>query len=88
MLLPSWLQLPTTTYNYQQRHTLPVQVDCEQYEATCTKYEVKAYPALLLFENGREVHVYNGRRDVETMLSFLVEEKKKSEPAPEKRDEL
>ncbi|CAN8295058.1 unnamed protein product [Cochlearia groenlandica] len=54
------------------------QVDCGTSRAVCTKAEIHSYPTFKLFYNGEEVSKYQGKRDVESLKTFVVEETEKA----------
>ncbi|CAA7026257.1 unnamed protein product [Microthlaspi erraticum] len=54
------------------------EVDCGTSRAVCTKVEIHSYPTFKLFYNGEEVSKYQGKRDVESLKAFVVEETEKA----------
>merc|ERR1711874_233774 len=58
-------------------------VDCTQSKMTCEKYEVKGYPTLLYFRNGRMIEKYTGANNLKSLKEFV---KKMKETAP--RDQV
>ncbi|EOA38652.1 hypothetical protein CARUB_v10010571mg [Capsella rubella] len=54
------------------------EVDCGTSRAVCTKVEIHSYPTFKLFYNGEEVTKYQGKRDVESLKAFVVEETEKA----------
>jgi len=54
-------------------------VDCTQSKATCDKYDVKGYPTLLYFRNGKMIEKYTGANDLKSLKEFV---KKMKETGP------
>ncbi|XP_010475577.1 PREDICTED: protein disulfide-isomerase 5-1 isoform X1 [Camelina sativa] len=54
------------------------EVDCGTSRSVCTKVEIHSYPTFKLFYNGEEVTKYQGKRDVESLRAFVVEETEKA----------
>ncbi|CAN7097869.1 hypothetical protein BRARA_F00485 [Brassica rapa] len=54
------------------------EVDCGKSRDVCTKVEIHSYPTFKLFYNGEEVSKYQGKRDVESLKTFVVEETEKA----------
>ncbi|CAH8251531.1 unnamed protein product [Arabidopsis lyrata] len=54
------------------------EVDCGTSRAVCTKVEIHSYPTFMLFYNGEEVSKYKGKRDVESLKAFVIEETEKA----------
>ncbi|XP_010557309.1 PREDICTED: protein disulfide-isomerase 5-1 [Tarenaya hassleriana] len=54
------------------------EVDCGTSRAVCTKVDIHSYPTFKLFYNGEEVAKYQGKRDVESLKAFALEETEKA----------
>jgi len=54
-------------------------VDCTQSKLTCDKYDVKGYPTLLYFRNGKMIEKYSGANNLKSLKEFV---KKMKESAP------
>ncbi|RWS28375.1 thioredoxin domain-containing protein 5-like protein [Leptotrombidium deliense] len=46
-------------------------VDCSQFEKVCNRYEVEAYPTLVLFKDGLKLNEYEDETDLNTMFNYL-----------------
>jgi thioredoxin domain-containing protein 5 len=71
-LAPAWDQLAS---EHKDAGVTVGKVDCTTNAETCRKYDIRGYPTLILFKNGKaEQKKYNGGRDVGSMKSFLQSE--------------
>jgi thioredoxin domain-containing protein 5 len=48
------------------------EVDCTKFEAICQQNNVRGYPTLSLFNNGKHIEKYNGNRDLNSFSDFLT----------------
>jgi len=62
-------------------------VDCTQHRALCTDFEVKGYPTLLWFKDGKKVQKYQGSRSHEDLKAFL-ESMKNTDKMPAKEEKV
>eukprot|EP00051_Salpingoeca_urceolata_P005198 m.71135 g.71135 ORF g.71135 m.71135 type:complete len:172 (+) comp14136_c0_seq3:58-573(+) len=46
-------------------------VDCTQHSTTCGNFQVRGYPTLLLFKDGRQMDKYSGARELAALTKFL-----------------
>lgn len=61
-------------------------VDCTQYRPLCQEHEVKGYPSLLWFVDGKKQVKYSGPRKVEEFKKFIEEQAGKDSSAEEKKE--
>ncbi|KAE8663811.1 Protein disulfide-isomerase 5-1 [Hibiscus syriacus] len=54
------------------------EVDCSVSKPVCTKVDIHSYPTFKLFYDGEEVPKYQGKRDVESLKAFALEEAEKA----------
>ncbi|XP_021746030.1 protein disulfide-isomerase 5-1-like [Chenopodium quinoa] len=54
------------------------QVDCSTSKPVCSEVDIHSYPTFKLFYNGEEVAKYQGKRDVESLKAFVLEETEKA----------
>merc|ERR1719331_1270313 len=60
-------------------------VDCTQSKMTCEKYDVKGYPTLLYFRNGKMIEKYSGANNLKSLKEF-VKKMKETAPRPQVED--
>ncbi|CRK96813.1 CLUMA_CG009948, isoform B [Clunio marinus] len=46
-------------------------IDCTEYRPICKDYDVKGYPTLLWFENGKKVDKYTGPRSLQDLKAYV-----------------
>jgi len=46
-------------------------VDCTASKATCEEHQVKGYPTILYFRNGKKIETYNGGKSEDELLEYL-----------------
>lgn len=69
-LAPAWEAL---AHSFEHDKSVTIgKVDCTQYQAICTQYEVKGYPTLLWIVDGKKVEKYSGDRSHEDLKKFAV----------------
>ncbi|KAK8655211.1 hypothetical protein V6N13_107801 [Hibiscus sabdariffa] len=54
------------------------EVDCSVSKPVCTKVDIHSYPTFKLFYDGEEFAKYQGKRDVESLKVFALEEAEKA----------
>ncbi|KAG0502778.1 hypothetical protein HPP92_002850 [Vanilla planifolia] len=66
------------------------EVDCSLNKPICTKVDIHSYPTFKIFYDGDEFARYKGKRDVESLKSFALEEAEKAARTKHEdvRDEL
>ncbi|XP_014672021.1 PREDICTED: thioredoxin domain-containing protein 5-like [Priapulus caudatus] len=68
-LAPIWDQLAE---KLSHRTTIKIaKLDCTQNKELCAEHEVRGYPTLKLFRDGRMVEVYQGPRAADALLTFV-----------------
>ncbi|XP_031112648.1 protein disulfide-isomerase 5-1 [Ipomoea triloba] len=55
------------------------EVDCGTNKPVCQKVDIHSYPTFKLFYNGEEAAKFQGKRDVESLKLFALEEAEKAE---------
>lgn len=56
-------------------------VDCTQHQSVCQEQEVRGYPTLSYFRNGRKIETYKGARNINDLTDFV--NTNKDQPAGE-----
>ncbi|XP_015880479.1 protein disulfide-isomerase 5-1 [Ziziphus jujuba] len=54
------------------------EVDCSTSKPVCTKVDIHSYPTFKLFYEGEELAKYQGKRDLESLRNFVLEEAEKA----------
>ncbi|KAJ4725983.1 Protein disulfide isomerase-like 5-1 [Melia azedarach] len=54
------------------------EVECGASKSVCTKVDIHSYPTFKVFYDGEEVAKYQGKRDVESLKAFVLEEAEKA----------
>ncbi|XP_068668416.1 protein disulfide isomerase-like 5-1 [Aristolochia californica] len=54
------------------------QVDCSTNKLVCSKVDIHSYPTFKVFYDGEEVAKFKGKRDVESLKAFVLEEAEKA----------
>jgi protein disulfide-isomerase-like protein len=73
-LAPIWEKLPDALENLGRRTPIVAKVNCDAAEniPLCSEYEVKAFPTLKLIRPDKKYFDYEGQRDVDSFIKFLV----------------
>ncbi|CAF0851010.1 unnamed protein product [Adineta steineri] len=69
-LAPIWKQLAQRFAHYEEIRI--ARVDCTASENLCRDYGIRAFPSLILFRYGESKVEYNGARDYESLINFLI----------------
>merc|ERR1711909_228712 len=72
-LAPAWDEL-AKRFEKDERVKI-AKVDCTQHQSVCQEHEVKGYPTLAYFRNGRKVETYKGARTLAELTDFVNTEK-------------
>ncbi|KAF7256706.1 hypothetical protein EG68_06471 [Paragonimus skrjabini miyazakii] len=51
-------------------------VDCTTQEGVCTEFGVRGYPTIKLFKDGKHVHDFDGARDEEGIVTYMLKRSK------------
>eukprot|EP00475_Leptophrys_vorax_P045138 TRINITY_DN9288_c0_g4_i1.p1 TRINITY_DN9288_c0_g4~~TRINITY_DN9288_c0_g4_i1.p1 ORF type:complete len:166 (-),score=6.95 TRINITY_DN9288_c0_g4_i1:241-738(-) len=66
-LAPSWEELAGSA----PREVVVAHVDCTEHKALCEDQEIRGYPTLKVFVNGKYREQYQGARDLPSLKSFV-----------------
>jgi len=72
-LAPAWDELAKKFEKDEQVKI--AKVDCTQHQSVCQEHEVRGYPTLAYFRNGRKVETYKGARTLAELTDFVNTEK-------------
>ncbi|XP_071097798.1 thioredoxin domain-containing protein 5-like [Haliotis cracherodii] len=72
-LAPVWEELSKKFVGAEDVHI--AKVDCTVQEDLCKKHEIRGYPTLILFNNGVKITDYNGDRYLDSLYSFVEQNK-------------
>uniref|UniRef100_A0A1B6DFB0 Thioredoxin domain-containing protein n=1 Tax=Clastoptera arizonana TaxID=38151 RepID=A0A1B6DFB0_9HEMI len=68
-LAPTWEELAKT---FESDETVNIaKIDCTEHKSMCSLYDVKGYPTLLWFQDGKKVEVYHGQRNHDDLKDFI-----------------
>lgn len=68
-LAPTWDELAKS---YEKDGQVKIaKVDCTQHQSVCQEHEVRGYPTLAYFRNGRKVEPYKGARTLSELKDFV-----------------
>ncbi|CAI0548599.1 unnamed protein product [Linum tenue] len=62
------------------------EVDCGASKSVCSKVDIHSYPTFKVFYEGEEVAKYQGKRDVDSLKAFVLEEAEKAEKAAAEKE--
>lgn len=72
-LAPAWGELAK---NFEKDEEVKIaKVDCTQHQTICQEHEVKGYPTLALFRNGRKIETYSGARTLGELKQYVNDNK-------------
>ncbi|XP_071957200.1 thioredoxin domain-containing protein 5-like [Antedon mediterranea] len=68
-LAPTW---DTLAEKFDDNDKVSIaKIDCTVHKSTCQQYEVRGYPTLILFKNGKNVEKYSKSRELDSLFSFM-----------------
>jgi len=68
-LAPTWDELAK---KFEKDAVVKVaKVDCTQHQSVCQEHEVRGYPTLAYFRNGRKIETYKGARNLADLTDFM-----------------
>jgi thioredoxin-like negative regulator of GroEL len=68
-LAPTWDQLRNI---YKSHQLINIgKVDCTKFDDLCSKWGIKGYPTLLLFENRMVIDKYKKERTLSNLMEFV-----------------
>ncbi|CAF1067959.1 unnamed protein product [Brachionus calyciflorus] len=68
MMAPTWEELGKKYLNSNVKIS---KVDCTKYGIVCSSNNIKGYPTLLFFHNGKMVEAYSNKRTIEDFSTFI-----------------
>lgn len=69
-LAPTWEELSEELANDSK--IVIAHVDCTAAKDTCTKAEIRGYPTLEVFHNGKRLDKYQGGRDIGSLKTYII----------------
>ncbi|CAL1403381.1 unnamed protein product [Linum trigynum] len=64
------------------------EVDCGASKSVCSKVDIHSYPTFKVFYEGEEVAKYQGKRDVDSLKAFVLEEAEKAAAEKENDNDI
>eukprot|EP00962_Isochrysis_galbana_P034371 scaffold11633_cov81-Isochrysis_galbana.AAC.3 len=67
----AWDKLADPNASSRLDGTKVARVDCTRHASVCTKYAVRSFPSLLLFDKGgKKIRKHTGGRDLDSLAAF------------------
>lgn len=63
-------------------------IDCTAHSKSCSKHEVRGYPTLLLFQDGKKIDKYQGSRELDRLEDYLKLKMKGNDGGADEMEEI
>lgn len=56
---------------FKNKSILVAEIDCEPYKKLCQKFNVRRYPAIIMFKNGKKFEKYVDERKKDDFIAYV-----------------